>query len=45
MRTNEKQIHQGSDVGGKKEGFLEWEARGDLGNLEDTLKTFFVAES
>lgn len=30
---------------GKKEGFLEWEVRGDLGNLEDTLKKFFLAES
>ena len=30
---------------GKKEGFLEWEAHGDLGNLEDTLKKFFLAES
>lgn len=30
---------------GKKEGFLECEAHGDLEDLEETLKKFFLAES
>lgn len=29
---------------GKKEGFLECETHGDLEDLEDTLKKFFLAE-
>lgn len=38
MRTNEKQIHQGSDVGGKKGGFLQWGAGSTWSGVWDARK-------